>query len=404
LPASSILLFDSDPSSSSLVRSTLSGTGYGVVVADDRDALLRLAADQHLIVLAPGANGLSAAELCRDLRAHPLLASTPILVVSESDDVEERIRFLEAGIDDVVAKPFDARELEARVEALLLRYRRSRDLAVVPADEPAQRARRLVAVFSPKGGVGTTTIAVNVGTLAAQVHPNRALLVDLDLQFGQVATHLNLAASHSLMDLVRDEESLREFDLLAPFLAEHESGLRVLAAPSSPELAQLVTARQVQRLFSAFVNVFDVVVVDAGSTLDERSLAVLEQADRIVIPITGDLGSLKALSTMLDYLNEIGSSMSKAIFVLNNVFAKELLKAGDIEGALGTRISMELPYDPVVYLKAVNEGVPLLTGSPKSGAADKLAKLATAALGNEGVARAVAKPEKRRGFALLRRA
>jgi pilus assembly protein CpaE len=404
LPASSILLFDSDPGSSSLVRSTLSGTGSGVVIAEDRDSLLRIAVDQHLIVLAPGPDGPSAVELCRDLRAHPLLEATPILVITESDDVEERIRLLEAGIEDAVAKPFDARELEARVEALLLRFWRSRDLAIVPATEPVQRGQRLVVVFSPKGGVGTSTIAVNLATHAAQAHPNRALLVDLDLQFGQVATHLNLVASYSIIDLVRDEESLRDLEVLAPFLAQHESGLHVLGAPSSPEHAQLVTAPQVHRLFSELVKLFDVVVVDAGSTLDERSLAVLELAQRIVVPITGDLGTLKALSTMLDYLNEIGSIMTKAIFVLNNVFAKELLKASDIEGALGTRISIELPYDQVVYLKAVNEGVPVLTGSPKSHAADRLAKLATAALGNETVAPAAARPEKRRGFALLRRA
>ncbi|MBM4407586.1 MAG: hypothetical protein FJ038_03040 [Chloroflexi bacterium] len=269
-----------------------------------------------------------------------------------------------------------------------------------PAREPA-RAGGLVVVFSPKGGVGTTTVAVNIATLAAQVHPGRALLVDLDLQFGQVATHLNLAASHSLIDLARDEESVRDPDLLAPFLAEHQSGLRVLQAPGSPELAQLVTGRNVERLISGLSSVFEVVVVDSGSTLDERSLAALELADRIVIPITPELGSLKALSTMLDYLNEIGSLMSKATFVLNNLFAKDLLKASDIEGALGTRIAMELPYDPLVYLKAVNEGVPVLTGSPKSAPADKLGKLATTALGNDSTPQPSTAVERRRGFARL---
>ena len=178
----------------------------------------------------------------------------------------------------------------------------------------------------------------------------------------------------------------------------------MLAAPSSPELAQLVTARQVQRLLSGLVNLFDVVVVDAGSTLDERSLAVLELADRIVVPITGDLGSLKALSTMLDYLNEIGSLTSKATLVLNNIFAKELLRSSDIEGALGTRIAHEMPYDPVVYLKAVNEGVPVLTGAPKSSAADRLAKIAAAAFGSDTAPAAVPTPERKRGFGLLRRA
>ena len=92
------------------------------------------------------------------------MAAVPVMCVSATDDVEERIAFLEAGADDVMARPFDARELEARVEALLLRFQRSKDLApIISADGlTLARARRTVAVYSPKGGVGTTTVATNM--------------------------------------------------------------------------------------------------------------------------------------------------------------------------------------------------------------------------------------------------
>jgi pilus assembly protein CpaE len=303
----------------------------------------------------------------------------------------------------VMAKPFDARELEARVEALLLRFQRSRDLS--PAVGTASgdgRGRRLIVCFSPKGGVGTTLISVNIATIAAQLHPGRTLLVDLDLQFGQVATHLNLAIHHSLADLARDEEALRDIDLMRTYITSHDSGLQVLTAPGSPELAQLVTAKHVERLLATAAGAFDVVVIDAGSTLDERTLTVFEQADCIVLPLVAELGCLKALSTMLDFLNETTSAATKAIFILNNVFSRELLKPADIENALGTKISLELVYDPLLYVKAINEGVPVITGAPKSGAADRLSKLATMALGgNQDTAAGVRK----RGLAgLLRRA
>ena len=103
------------------------------------------------------------------------------MCVSGSDDVEERIRFLESGADDVVARPLDARELEARVEALLLRFQRSHDLAPIisPDGLTMHRARRTVAVFSPKGGVGTTTIAANIAIAAVANRPDRVVLVDL---------------------------------------------------------------------------------------------------------------------------------------------------------------------------------------------------------------------------------
>src|SRR5947207_10332793 len=121
----------------------------------------------------------SSVDVCAEIRATPALSAVPVMCISGSEDVEERIRFLEAGADDVIARPFDARELEARVEALLLRFQRSRDLTPVPAQgADPRRTRRLVAVFSPKGGVGTTTIAVNTAVLANQLHPERALILD----------------------------------------------------------------------------------------------------------------------------------------------------------------------------------------------------------------------------------
>ena len=114
------------------------------------------------------------------------MAAVPILCVATTDDVEERIGFLEAGADDVIARPFDAREVEARVEALLLRFQRSKDMAPVVSSDglTISQARRVVAVYSPKGGVGTTTIATNIAVAAAQKRPDRVVLVDLDLQFG----------------------------------------------------------------------------------------------------------------------------------------------------------------------------------------------------------------------------
>ena len=178
----------------------------------------------------------SAVEICREIRATPALAAVPVMCVSGSDDVEERIGFLEAGADDVVARPLDARELEARVEALLLRFQRSRDLAPIisPDGLTMHRARRTVAVYSPKGGVGTTTIATNIAIAAVARRPDRVVLVDLALQFGGVATLLNLDPKQTLADVVRDEASLREPELLRTYAMRHDSGLHVLAAPGAP--------------------------------------------------------------------------------------------------------------------------------------------------------------------------
>ena len=388
MPASSILLLESDPVPGAGVEAILTGTGYAVTRASTADETIRLAADHQVVIVDVASGVRTGIDICAEIRATPSLSAVPVLCISGSDDVEERIRFLEVGADDVMARPFDARELEARVEALLLRFQRSRDLTpTISADGVVMtRARRLVAVFSPKGGVGTTTIATNVAVAAAAHRPNQVVLVDLALQFGGVATHLNLRPRQTLADVVRDESALREPELLRSYSTTHSSGLHVLAAPAQPEAAETVMPAHVDRILGTLFEAYEQIVVDAGSTLDERVLAVFERADTVVLPVYPEIAALNAMHALLEYLIETGALGSKALFVLNNAFAREILKPRDVESALGSRVALELPYDPFLYLKAVNEGIPIVIGAPRSSPAERLVRLSTMAFGLDGAA------------------
>jgi pilus assembly protein CpaE len=404
VPASSILLVEADPAAGDVITRTLSGVGYTIVSVPDADDAFRAAPDHHLIIIdvitgEPGAVGL-----CREIRSTPSLASIPVLLISQTDDVEERIRFLEAGADDVITRPFDGRELEARVEALLLRFQRTRERpAAIARVGPTAGPNRVVVFFSPKGGVGTTTVAVNVAVASALRTPDRTLLVDLDLQWGQVATSLNLRPRQTIADLTHDEQAQREPELLRTYASRHESGLHVLAAPGTPGSSELVKPDHVERLLHTALEAFDTVVVDAGSVLDECTLAAFDQADSLVLTVYPEVSALKAVVVLLDYLNETGSMSMKAAFVLNQIFAKELLKLAQVEGSLGVKISAELPYDPFLYLKAANEGIPVVQGAPRSLPAERLNRLARMLLG-EAVVTAPAPPrEERRGLLGFRR-
>ena len=386
MPASTILLLEAEAASGELISGILNGVGYTVTTVKEPDEALAKAAENHLVILDDITGPKTAIELCREIRGTPSMAAIPVLCISKSDDVEDRIRFLEAGADDVMAKPFDARELEARVEALLLRFQRSKDAPIFTAEGAiAPKPRRTVAVFSPKGGVGTTTIATNIAAAQAAKHPDRVVLIDLHLQFGQVATHLNVEAKQSIADIVRDEAAMREPELLRTYAVRHDSGLHVLAAPATPEMAELVEPKHVEQILQTVLGTYDEVVVDAGSVLDERTMAVFEHADTVVLPVYPEIAALKAVHALLDYLSETGSIGAKASFVLNNAFAREILKMRDVESALGTKVAAELPYDPFLYLKAVNEGDPIVRGAPRSAAAERLVRLAAVSF-NDGAA------------------
>jgi pilus assembly protein CpaE len=408
LPASTILVLESPAIGDASLAPILVSAGYTVTQSSDPGEAFALVAAHQLVAIDVGAGlgGKTGFELCHEVRATPSMASIPILCVAASDDVEERISFLEAGADDVVARPFDAREVEARVEALLLRFQRSKDLAPVvsPDGLTLARPRRSVAVYSPKGGVGTTTIATNVAVAAAQRNSDRVILVDLDLQFGGVATHLNLEPKLTIADAVRDEAAMREPDLLRTYTVRHDSGLHVLAAPMSPEASELITADHISHILGTLLEGYDGVVIDAGSILDEGVLRIFEMAETILLPVHPEMAALKAMHGLLDYLNETGSINGKSTFVLNNMFAREILKPRDIEAALGSRITTDLPYDPFLFLKAVNEGVPIVLGAPRSPAAEQLVRLSTSAFGSDGYAVPADVPAKRqRRFGFGRR-
>ena len=172
MPANSILLLDRDPRSSELIQRVLTASGAAVTILTDSAAAIAAAPDFSLVIIDVVETATSPADVCRALRSQTALASIPVLCICQSDDVEERIRFLEAGADDVIAKPFDGRELEARVEALGVRFTTSRDLAPLAATEAtASRPRNLVAIFSPKGGAGATTLATNIASVMAERRP-----------------------------------------------------------------------------------------------------------------------------------------------------------------------------------------------------------------------------------------
>ena len=406
MPAARILLVDADTDATSKILNILAGVGYTVTtIADAEDALTHVG--EHQLVIIDVVEGKkSAAELTAEIRGTQALARIPVLCVSQTDEVEERIGFLEAGADDVVTKPVDARELEARIEALLLRFQRSRDntTPATPGDGVVMTApRRIVTVFSPKGGVGTTMIATNIALVAAGQRPDRVVLLDLDLQFGGVAPQLDIEPKQTLSDVVRDASALKASELLRGYAVKHGTGLHVLCAPPTPQLAELVTPDAVKNILATLTNGYDHVIVDAGSVLDERTMIALESADTVVIPVYPEIPALKSVHSLLDFLNEAGTLGSKTVFVLNNAFAREILKPRDIEHALGTKIVFDLPYDPFLYLKAVNEGVPIVLGAAGSPPAEQLVKLAAAVFGQDGFTLPPAEPERRGLFGGLRR-
>ena len=381
MSASAILLLEPDPTFADLIRATLEGAGHPVTVVDDPEEAIKLASDHALLMVDVADAGAPDGIVAR-LRQPSEQAQRLILGVAQGDDIEERIRLIEAGADDVIVKPFDGTELEAKVEALLVRLRRRGEMPGAVGAGMGPAGRRVIVFFSPKGGVGTTTLAVNTAIALAEGRPGRVALVDLDLQWGQVSTHLDLRPKATIAELTRDAQAMDEPSLIKTYMEHKEPGLDVLCAPLSPENGSLVTAEHVARLAAGLRSTYDLVIIDAASTLDDRTQAAFEAADVVVFTAAPEIAALKALHTLLETLSETGAAVGKTVFVLNHVFGREMLKLQDIENSLAAKITLEIPHEPVLYLKAVNEGIPVVRGAPKSAPAERLNRLATLLAGS----------------------
>jgi pilus assembly protein CpaE len=221
------------------------------------------------------------------------------------------------------------------------------------------REGKIIAVFSPKGGSGCTTVAVNLGVSLAE-SGNSTILVDGSLQFGDVAVMLDLKSSSTIIDLV-DRISELEHDLVSSVVTSHGSGLKILLAPPRPEMAELVTEGHIKKLLQTLRQMYDYIIIDTTSSLNDVSLAMLDVADRIVLVTQQNLPSLKNVSRFYDLCQELDYPIDKIMLVVNHGSNKLNISVKDIVDSLKRQIVSVIPEDEAAYA-AADQGKPLVSG------------------------------------------
>jgi pilus assembly protein CpaE len=216
----------------------------------------------------------------------------------------------------------------------------------------------VIAVVSPKGGVGKTTVSTNLAVGLAAGAPQSTVIVDLDVQFGDVATALALTPEYSLPDAVRGRAS-EDSMVLKTFLTQHASGLYAVCGSDSPAAGDTVTGADVTRLLGSLARQFRYVVLDTAPGLSEQTLAALEQATDVVLLSSMDVPGVRGLRKEMDVLAELGLLPASKHVVLNFGDAKHGLALADVETTLGTSVDVVLPRAVAVPI-STNEGVPLL--------------------------------------------
>lgn len=351
----------------------------------------------------PGVDGIGASQKITEM-----LPSVQIIIMSVQSDSNYLRRAMLAGARDFLTKPFGGDELIATVRRV---YSKRPTVVVAPktqrptsdgvAAPTAEPEGNILAVFSPKGGSGCTTIAVNLAISLAK-KGLRTVLVDGSFQFGGVDVMLNMKPVTSIVDLTSRDGDI-DAELVSTVVQVHRSGLSVLLAPAKPEMADHVTEEGVKKLLATLRQMFDFIIVDTTSTLNDIALVLLDVSDKILLVTQQNLPSLKNVSRFFDLAQSLEYEQQKVWLVVNRTLTKQGISVKDISDTLKRPIFMTIPADDLVVSAAIDKGVPMVTGAnqkhPVSVQIGKLADRVAQELGTKsGSGKTAVEPEKPAGF------
>jgi len=366
-----ILCVDDDDSIRKLCTVYLTKRGYRIeAAANGVDALALIASKGAPDVVItdvnmPLMNGL---ELVKRLREDRKTARTPIIVLSAAKQEQDILAGYSHGADDYIGKPIDLAVLVAKIETILRQTR-----AVVEVVAAPRKLGVVIAFAHGKGGVGATTLAANVAAALA-ADGKSVVLIDLNLQFGTAAMFFDLRPRATIVEFARGDITRVTEEDFAGYLADHQSGVRILAAPPSPEEAELVSVGAVQQAIDLARGGRDAVVLDLAAKLDEITLAALDVTDIVCVVAAPHLAALRSTSDTLAMLTRIGISDERILVALVRNTAKGIDDAG-VAKFLKRKADIVVPFAEKADA-AADLGVPYILAEPSDKTAVALRQLA----------------------------
>ena len=346
----------------------------------------------HVVLMdinMPGMDGITATEEL--LREVPTAQVVMLSVQGETDYLR---RAMLAGARDYLTKPASADELVNTIHRVF-EMGKSQFAGAAAGEAEAAKKRReeerkrrgkgnTVAFFSPKGGTGCTTVAVNTAIALQDLmgDERRVALLDGNLQFGDVGVMLNLRPDRSIADLVDRIQEL-DPDLLSSVMSAHGSGIKVLLAPPRPEAGESLLANPVEEggqtaigaILDRMRQDFDVIVADVWSTVDDVSLTLFDAASLIVLVVTPDIPAVKSARLFLELAGKLDYALEDIVLVVNGANRRGSLQASQIEKAM-MPVSVEIPFDDGFALGAANRGVPVIRRDRHRAISEGIAALA----------------------------
>jgi pilus assembly protein CpaE len=347
-------------------------------VAGDGDTALqealRTQADVAVVDAGlPGMDGIQTTEMLVQY-----LPNTGVILLSMEAENEAFRRAMLAGAREFLQKPFSGDELVSAIRRVHAYGQRKGTPAASPAADPGadaapSRGGKLFTVVGAKGGVGKSAIAANLAVSLGRTC--RVALLDCSLQFGDIGILLNITAERTIADLAANN-AVADHDVVEDVMVDGPGGVRVLAAPISPELADYVTTQHLRALIEQLRRTYDCIVVDTATHLSEISLDLVEMADKVLVVTDLSTTGVKNARLLQTVMGVLKVDPARFVLVVNHRDGAGELERSYVENVLKTEATVEVPYDPNVVATSIARGVPFVLSQPQSPAALRIAGLA----------------------------
>ena len=378
-------------------------------IADTRENLAKLIGfEPDMEVAATAGGGQEAVNLAKQHRPHVILMDinmpdmdgitateiisntvpeSPIIMMSVQGEQDYLRRSMLAGAREFLVKPFSADELINSIRHVheLEKVRRARYAPVAPVAAPGAPAAaavagremgKIITFFSPKGGVGRTTIATNLAVALHQLTGKPVVLVDGSLPFGDIAVILNMSPkAKTIADLIGSFETA-DSDVVESILVQHSTGIKVMLAPPTPESTELITGAHIKHVLELLRERYAYIVVDTWPSFQEQVITMLDVADVILTLMTLEITSLKNVRVFMEVVEKLGYDEAKVQLVANRNDSSGGIKASDVEASLGRKIPHTIVSDGRTLVLAVNRGVPFVISHRDSQVAKDIFALA----------------------------
>jgi pilus assembly protein CpaE len=319
----------------------------------------------------PDMDGIAATEAIR--QKSPL---SQVVILSVQGDQNYMRRAMLAGARDFLTKPPMGDDLISAVRRSgeMSRAERSKAKPTRSASSsstlrgtagvvaPGLVQGKVVTIYSPKGGTGCTTLATNLA-VALHNEDTRVVLLDANLQYGDVAMFFNEQGKNTILDIAPRVDDL-DIDVVEEIMIKHEaSGVHILAAPQRPELAEKLSVEQFAKVLDFLRRMYSYVVVDTSSLLTDIVLAAIDHSDAIILVTTQDIPAIKNARLFLDLLQTMGIDRSRVVFVMNKYDRRIAITPERVGENLREKVSAVIPLDERIVIPAVNRGVPFMLES-----------------------------------------